>query len=249
MVDSPPLPACCFTHALLCFVHSSREAIKAPRGTKVKGEWLRRSQKPTAVFSALLSRSVTNPLTTVVIDPCCGTGSSGVAALGLGCAGYIGLDIDPQIPRIVETRLTNFVSSTEKLGPDAATRAAKFYQEEADAINWRIMSRNSPTFLLPETSPEESMFLPTFCFSSPSLTDTLHSTADNFFWLSSRKLGFMQFDVLQCVTSLQGGDETVVEEEEEDQGSQSLPANLDNPEEAFVYKETEKVDDVYVPNV
>jgi hypothetical protein len=245
MVDSPLLPACCFTHTLLCLLHSSREAIKAPRG-KVKGEWLRRSQKPTAVFSALLSRSVTNPLQTVVIDPCCGTGSSGVAALGLGCAGYIGLDVDAQILRIVNTRLTNFVSSCEKLGSDAAARAAKFYRDEADAINWRIMSRNTPTFLLPEGSPEERMFLPTFCFSSPSLTDTLHSTADNFFWLSSRKLGFMQSDVLQCVTSLQGGDDTGVEEEEEDQASQDLPANLDNPLEPV--QGTEKAEE-WIPDM
>jgi hypothetical protein len=51
-----------------------------------------------------LVRSIVRP-DSLVVDPCCGSGTSGVAALMHGCR-FIGIDIDPKAVEIARSRLT-----------------------------------------------------------------------------------------------------------------------------------------------
>jgi hypothetical protein len=102
--------------------------------------WVRRSQKPVPVFSTLLSRSIIDPARTVVLDPCCGTASSGLAALGLGCAGFLGFDLDAAIIPIAQERIATFLNEpSEPKG---------FYNSMCRLVTWRVMVRRQPVFTI-----------------------------------------------------------------------------------------------------
>src|ERR1700693_4893862 len=66
------------------------------------------TQKPVRLFELMLEASAEPGF--VVCDPFCGSGSSGVAALRLGCD-FIGADIDARAVDIAEDRLATFVAS------------------------------------------------------------------------------------------------------------------------------------------
>jgi predicted RNA methylase len=134
----------------LFFFFRASAAVKTNKRGKL---WLRRSQKPVPVFSALLSRSIINPGYTVVIDPCCGTGTSGIAALGLGCAGWLGLDKDASLSDHVVERISTFLQGEAK--KEASSKL--FYKEQAGKIRWKIFAKGAPTFVIPPTAPEEGI--------------------------------------------------------------------------------------------
>lgn len=140
--------------------HSGSEAIKAGRRGK---QWLRRSQKPVPVFAALLSRSIIHPSRTVVVDPCCGTGSSAIAAIGLGCAGWFGNDIDVGIVEPIKKRVEAFMTERQSENDEDT---ATFYNKMKRLVDWKVMSRASPVFEIPDSAPSHGIHVFVFLFPS-----------------------------------------------------------------------------------
>jgi site-specific DNA-methyltransferase (adenine-specific) len=66
------------------------------------------TQKPVRLFEMMIEASADPGF--VVCDPFCGSGSSGVAALRLGCD-FIGADIDPRAVDISRKRLSSLVTT------------------------------------------------------------------------------------------------------------------------------------------
>jgi site-specific DNA-methyltransferase (adenine-specific) len=67
------------------------------------------TQKPVRLFELMLEASAEPGF--MVCDPFCGSGSSGVAAVRMGCD-FIGADIDPRAVEIARDRLTSVVTSS-----------------------------------------------------------------------------------------------------------------------------------------
>jgi site-specific DNA-methyltransferase (adenine-specific) len=66
------------------------------------------TQKPVRLFELMLEASAEPGFT--VCDPFCGSGSSGVASLRVGCD-FIGADIDPRAVKISRTRLSTVAAT------------------------------------------------------------------------------------------------------------------------------------------
>lgn len=171
------LPVQSLLFLLTCYFLSGKEVLKV--GTSVKSEWVRKSAKPDIVFAALLSRHVTDPRRTIVVDTCCGTATSGIAALNLGCY-YLGCDLDAGLlatlpPYIQERRSI--------LG-----EGQPYYSYCRMRVDFG-MFKKSPIFLIGDGAPEHGMSF--FCFHTPCSLFLLSScpffsfSDEDFWWPTS----------------------------------------------------------------
>jgi hypothetical protein len=121
----------------------------------------------------------------VVIDTCCGTGTSGIAALGLGCAGWLGLDKDQSLSDHVVERISTFLQGEAK--KEASSKL--FYKEQAGKITWKIFAKAAPTFVIPPTAPEEGMVSQDLhCFPFVAVTDLIFQQETSLFGFQTKRL-------------------------------------------------------------
>jgi adenine-specific DNA methylase len=100
------------------------------------------TEKPVSLMKVLIEQSVDITASPVVLDPFCGSGSVGVAAVQMGCT-FLGNDIDPQAAAIASARIQRLftnqsldpISHDQMFKNEAQEQCPRNEQEESEILN------------------------------------------------------------------------------------------------------------------